>query len=103
MALVPRAGYCARVALLLLATGCGLSKSAVRESPPAAAQSVTGVQAAPAIQPIPAVASLPVQQVSQTPVQQISHQLPAAETVAEPCSDGLFAGQPELSLEQLTD
>ena len=96
MALVQRAGYCARFALLLLfAAGCSASKPSVRRMPP--------IAAAPApVQPQQSSGGQAGQPPARSSVQQVSHELPQAAQGEIGENDGLFAGQAELSLPVLT-
>ncbi len=105
MALVPRAGYCLRIAVpLLLAAGCSLPKPATRSSTPANASPVVS-------QPTTVTSDSPAQHPTQGQasgaVRQASHQFPAATTdagAAPSVTDeggALFAGKAELSLPEL--
>ncbi len=91
MALVQRAGYCARLAIpLLLAAGCSVSKPAVRQNTPVAA----------AYQPV-AAAPQPVQCQVESPIRTVAHRLPVVASSEIDQSGGLFSGQTELSLPEL--
>jgi outer membrane protein TolC len=103
MALVPRAGYCAHFVLLSLAvTGCGLAKPSVRQStpiqaqtaPPPPAQSVTSL-------PSTATPDQQSQLRPQAPVRQASHQIADQRLYNGRASDELFAGERQLSPDQL--
>src|SRR5262249_54488789 len=103
MALVQRAGYCARIAAALFTAGCSIPERTARQAAPVTAAVPPVTQSGMAArQPAPA-GSAAAQQVIQPEVQQVSERLHAAGVVAEVDGDGLFAGQQELSLEQLTD
>ena len=103
MALVPRAGYCAHFVLFsLAATGCGLAKPAVRQTtpvqaqtaPPPPAQSVTSL-------PSTATPGQQSQLQPQAPVRQASHRIADQPLNAGRASDGLFAGERQLSPDRL--
>ena len=94
MALVQRAGYCARIAIpLLLLAGCSVPKPAVRQNIPVAAAPV-------ASQPVAATA-LQSHERAEGPVRQVVHQLPATSAPEPHQDDGMFSGQDELSLPEL--
>jgi outer membrane protein, heavy metal efflux system len=94
MALLQRAGYCARFAMpLAVMAGCGLSQTAVRRTAP--------VEAAAASRPVALAPSQPTQHQDQNPVRQVVHQLPAVATSEAMQDDGLFSGQAELVLPDL--
>lgn len=96
MALILRAGYCARITLLLsLAAGCSVSKPSVRQATPSPAASV-------ATRPQPSGGGQVVQTSIRPPVRQVSHELPPVAHAEVGEEDGLFAGQRELSLPALT-
>lgn len=95
MALISRAGFCARLALLLLLTlGCSGSKPSVRQATPIAATHAP-------VPPMQSTAGEAVRNPVQTPVQRVRHQLPLVDQAELSGDDGMFAGQPELSLPQL--
>jgi outer membrane protein, heavy metal efflux system len=97
MALVPRAGYCARIAIpLLLTAGCGLARPTAAPQPASERASVASSNPAPD-------PPIPHPRQSQDGVQQVSHRLPIAESPEPVADDGLFTNQAELSLPQLTD
>lgn len=90
-------GYCARITLpLLLTVGCSIGGSTVRQACP--------VAAAPAIAQHQATStSGSAQPLRRLPVQQASHRVETTEQTFETHSDGLFADEQELLLEELTD
>lgn len=96
MALIPRAGFCARFAwLLLLVSGCAAPKPAVHQTTPiAAAKSATQ-------QPQQSSRNQTIEDPPRSRVQNVSYQLPPVEQLRIGEDDGLFAGQTELSLPQL--
>src|SRR3990172_6753868 len=95
MALVPRAGYCARLALLsLVVTGCGLANPAVRPPAPVQAQLVASL-------PSTTTPVQPSQLQPQAPVRQASHRIADQSLNAGRASDGLFAGEWQLLPDRL--
>lgn len=98
MALICRAGYCARMAApLVLLTGCALAKPNRPVTAPAPPSLVATASLAPATHPA-TVTRLPSAR-SQAIVP-AAHQTPAAPLPPIQDADGLFAGSGELSLEQ---
>src|SRR5262245_35537422 len=99
MALLQRAGLCARAGLpILLVAGCGVSRPATRPACPVAPTQAPSAAAQPQVPS----ADQTSQVAARPQVRPVSLQVPEVEPTVDVCPDGLFAGQAELSLEQLT-